>query len=188
MPILKPTTSANSAAVTQSVERHCISNIKQPLCLRHERWCPRGFCRPLFRSMGEPSRERRAGFLKQGSVTEGDYCDWCGKPRERWTNQLRYPGMGKHYCSAKCYAAGEYRTNLYFALCSISVLAAEVAFLSFHLLSDSSEFYIGVTVFVVAILLVYSSVCAYFPVIGRAERRKRELNSRNNRYWDWAEE
>ena len=112
--------------------------------------------------------------MTQGSITEGGHCNWCGKPREQWTNTLRYRGMKNHYCSAKCYAAGEYQTSFYLALCSIPALTAGVAFLSVQLLSNPSEFHIAVTAFVVAILLVYSSACVYFPVIGRAERRKRE--------------
>ena len=81
--------------------------------------------------------------------------------------------MGKFYCSAKCYAAGEYKTNLFLSFCTIPPLGVGVAFLSFQLLSNPSEFYIGVTLFIVAIFFAYSSVCAYIPVIGRAERRKR---------------
>ncbi|MHA2603044.1 MAG: hypothetical protein AM324_013060, partial [Candidatus Thorarchaeota archaeon SMTZ1-83] len=81
--------------------------------------------------------------MTQGNVTEQGHCDWCGKSREEWTNTLRYRGMGKHYCSVKCYAAGEYQTNLYLALCSVPALAVGVALLSLQLLSDSSEFYIA---------------------------------------------
>jgi amino acid transporter len=83
--------------------------------------------------------------------------------------------MKKYYCSAKCYAAGEYQTNLYLAFCTILPLGIGVAFLSFQPLSNPSEFYIGVTLFIVAIFFAYSSICTYFPVIGRTERRKREV-------------
>ena len=118
--------------------------------------------------------ERRGGVLTQGSDIEGSACDWCKKPRYMWTNRIRYRGYGTQYCSARCLAAGEYRINLYFALCSISILGTGVAILSFLLLSTPSEFYINVTQFVVIIFLTYSSVCACCPVIGRSERRRRE--------------
>ncbi|MHA2027231.1 MAG: hypothetical protein ACW98U_15125 [Candidatus Thorarchaeota archaeon] len=112
--------------------------------------------------------------MTQGSDIEKGFCDWCRKPRDQWTNTLRYWGMGKYYCSAKCYAAGEYQTNLYLAFCTILPLGVGVVFLSFQLLSNSSEFYFGVTLFIVAIFFAYSSICAYIPVIGRTERRTRE--------------
>ena len=126
--------------------------------------------------------------MTQGNATRRSHCDWCGKPREQWTSGVPFRGMGKHYCSARCYAAGEYRTTLYLALCTIPPLASGVAFLSLQLLSNPSEIHILATVTIVAILLVYSTASAYFPVIGRAERRRRELNSGNDRYWDWTEE
>jgi hypothetical protein len=115
--------------------------------------------------------------LTQGSDIERGRCDWCGKPRNQWTNKLRYWGLRKYYCSAKCYAAGEYQTTLYLAFCTIPILGAGIASLSFQLLSDPSEFYIGVTLFIVFIFFAYSSVCAYIPMMGRAELRKRESTS-----------
>ncbi|NHJ12210.1 MAG: hypothetical protein EAX95_00965 [Candidatus Thorarchaeota archaeon] len=128
--------------------------------------------------------EARGGLLTQRDNTHGSSCDWCGKPRYMWTNRIRYRGLGTFYCSARCYAAGEYRINLYFALCSISVLGMGVSFLSFQLLSTPSEFYVGVAQFVVAIFLTYSSICACCPAVGQSERRKRESASSENQQFN----
>ncbi|MHA3964592.1 MAG: hypothetical protein AM325_013755 [Candidatus Thorarchaeota archaeon SMTZ1-45] len=108
--------------------------------------------------------------MTQRSDIQSSYCDWCGKPRDQWTNRLRYWGLRKHYCSARCYAAGEYQTNLYLALCTIPVLGLATAILSFQLLSNPSEFYVGVVLLSVAIFFAYSSVCICIPMIGRAGR------------------
>ena len=110
----------------------------------------------------------------QESDNEIGYCDWCRKPESQWTKTLRSRGFGKSYCSTKCYAAGEYRINLYLALCSIPALGFGFVFVSFQLLSNPSGFYIGVILFLAAIVCTYSSICACFPVIGRSERRRRE--------------
>ncbi|MFW9967268.1 MAG: hypothetical protein ACFFEA_08960 [Candidatus Thorarchaeota archaeon] len=115
--------------------------------------------------------------MTQRSDIQSSCCDWCRKPRDQWTNRLRYWGLRKYYCSAKCYAAGEYRANLYLAFCTMPVLGFATTILSFHLLSNPSEFYVGVVLFIVAIFFAYSSVCTCIPIIGRAERRERESQS-----------
>jgi hypothetical protein len=53
-------------------------------------------------------------------------------------------------------------------------LGSGFVFVSLQLMSNPSGFYIGVTLFLTAIFFTYSSICAYFPVIGRFERRKRK--------------
>jgi len=149
-----------------------------PLCLQCKQPQAMPRRRPLMQILIQEDKEfqykRRGGVLTQGSDIEESACDWCKKPRYMWTSRLRNRGFGKSYCSAKCYAAGEYKTNLYFALCSILALGFGFAFVSLQLMSSPSEFYIGVTLFLLIIFFTYSSICAYFPLIGRSERRKRD--------------
>ena len=142
--------------------------------LSNKKWRCRYPLQSLIEIQMKLNQEKRGVFLMQGSENGIDYCEWCSKPQNQWTKSLRHRGFKKSYCTLRCYAAGEYKVSLYFALCSISLLGIGLAFVSFQFLSNPSGFYISVVLFLTAVFIIYSSICAYIPIIGRSERRERE--------------
>lgn len=102
-------------------------------------------------------------------------CSWCEKPEYQWNTAFRWWSRGKRYCSARCFAADLYQAHIVFAVCSVPLLWFPIMSFVMSLLSEGSTFYLGVSLFLIGIVIAFTSFFVYMIAIGTEERRKIEL-------------
>jgi hypothetical protein len=78
------------------------------------------------------------------------YCSWCEKPENKWNSSIRWwSSRGERYCSAKCFAAAEYQALIIFAVGSVPLLWFPILSFAASMLSEGSEFYTAVSLFLI---------------------------------------
>lgn len=106
------------------------------------------------------------------------YCGWCEKPENQWNSSIRWwSSREKRYCSARCFAAAEYQAHIVFAVCSAPLLWFLILSFAASLLSNGFAFYLVVSIFIIAIAIAFTGFFVYMVVIGKEERRKRDLRN-----------
>jgi hypothetical protein len=106
------------------------------------------------------------------------YCNWCEKPENEWNSSFRWwSSRGKRYCSARCFAAAEYQAHIVFVVFSVPLLWFPIMSLTASLLSERSALNLIVSMWLIGIAIAFTGFFVYMVVIGKEERRNRELGN-----------
>jgi len=113
----------------------------------------------------------------------GTHCSWCKKPKNQWNSTFRWWSIrGKSYCSARCFAAAEYQAHVIFGVCSVPILLLVTISLAELLLSETTSFYLGVSLLIIGIVIAFTGVCVYMVVVGIEERGKMRMATSLTRF------
>ncbi len=110
--------------------------------------------------------------------TKDIQCGWCKKPENQWTNTLRWwSARGKKYCSAQCFAAAHFKAHIVFAVFAVPILWFPTMSLAWMLMSETSSFNLVVSLWLIGIVIVFTSACVYMVAIGKEERGKGKIGT-----------